>query len=65
MATIINNYEYYLTNNKLSLLNQILGVFTFCNNDIMDNKQSYFIQRNLLVLDKIYLLRAYDLKGST
>jgi len=47
MATILNDYEYYLSHTKSSLLNHILGVFTCSNSDIIVNKQSYFIQRNL------------------
>ena len=58
MNKILNDYKIHLKENKNSLINPIYGVFTFI------GEGTYSIQRNMLIVDKKYLLSVYDLKGS-
>lgn len=60
MNKILNDYKIHLTENKNSLINPIYGVFQFTG----EGEGIYSIQRNMLIVDKKYLLSVYDLKGS-
>ena len=55
-------YYQHLRKNKDSLIAKIYGVYTFSSKD---SKQHLFLMRNIASCPKEFIIRTYDLKGST
>lgn len=62
---ILKDYYHYLKKNKDSMIAKIYGIYTFERKDIKDQSTSVLLMRNISACPRQYVLRTYDLKGST
>ena len=62
---ILKDYYRYFKTNKDSLIAKIYGIYTFERTDIKDQRTSILLMRNIAACPKKYVIRTYDLKGST
>ena len=62
---ILKDYYRYFEKNKDSLIAKIYGIYTFERKDVKDQKFSILLMRNIAAVPRKYVLRTYDLKGST
>lgn len=62
---ILKDYYRYLKKNKDSMIAKIYGIYTFERKDIKDQSTSILLMRNIAACPRQYVLRTYDLKGST
>ena len=62
---ILKEYYRYFEKNKDSLIAKIYGIYTFERKDVKDQKFSILLMRNIAAVPRKYVLRTYDLKGST
>lgn len=58
------NYCLYLSENKNSLISKIYGVYSFQKDSTKDQKH-LLVMRNISPCESKYILRRFDLKGST
>lgn len=63
-SQVIGQYTRHVTADSSSLLNRIIGYFVF-DFDILNEKIRIIVIENLFQIDKKYIKRKYDLKGST
>jgi len=62
---ILSDYYNYFEKNRDSLIAKIYGIYTFERKDIKDQSTSILLMRNIAACPRQYVLRTYDLKGST
>ena len=62
---ILKDYYTYFKSNKDSLIAKIYGIYTFERRDIKDQSTSILLMRNIAACPRQYVIRTYDLKGST
>jgi hypothetical protein len=61
----IEDYFKYFQENPDSFIAKFYGIYSFERYDVTDEKKHVFITRNITNCPSKYILRSYDLKGST
>ena len=66
VLNMINKQKEFFDNNDESLLSKIYGLFKFTikNDNGEDFKYKIYMQRNLSMVERKFILRVYDVKGS-
>ena len=62
---ILKDYYRYFKSHHNSFIAKIYGIYTFERRDIKDQSTSILLMRNIAACPRQYVLRTYDLKGST
>lgn len=65
LRSILRDYYRYFEKNKDSMIAKIYGVYTFERKDVKDQSITIMLMRNIAAVPRKYVLRSYDLKGST
>lgn len=65
LRSILKDYYRYFKKHHDSMIAKIYGIYTFERRDIKDQTTSILLMRNIAACPKKYVLRTYDLKGST